>query len=86
MARFGLRANGLPIFGPGQAEPIYKLQIRAKTGPGHGPTQAYSSSKIRHFSKNFTVMTPVFYSLPYYEGSRSYCEAELWGWEEQWLL
>ena len=57
MARFGLRANGLPIFGPGQAEPIYKLQIRAETGPGHGPTQAYSSSKIRHFSKNFTVMT-----------------------------
>ena len=78
MARFGLRANGLPIFGPGQAEPIYKLQIRAETGPGHGPTQAYSSSKIRHFSKNFTVMTPV-------RGRGAIVKLSC-GWEEQWLL
>ena len=38
MARFGPRANGPPIFGPGQARPIYKR----RTGPkwADGPSQA----------------------------------------------
>ena len=43
MARFGPRADGPPIFGPGQAGPIYKRRTGPKwaDGPGHGPTQAY---------------------------------------------
>ena len=38
MARFGPRADGPPIFGPGQAGPIYKR----RTGPkwADGPSQA----------------------------------------------
>ena len=38
MARFGPRADGPPIFGPGQAGPIYKR----KTGPiwADGPSRA----------------------------------------------
>ena len=52
MARFGPRADMPPIFGPGQAGPIYKRRTGPKwadghsrapenrPGPGHGPTQA----------------------------------------------
>ena len=38
MARFGPRADGPPIFGPGQAGPIYKR----RTGPkwADGPSRA----------------------------------------------
>ena len=38
MARFGPRADGPPIFGPGQAGPIYKRRIGPKWADG--PSQA----------------------------------------------
>ena len=34
MARFGPRADGPPIFGPGQAGPIYKRRIGPKWADG----------------------------------------------------
>ena len=62
MVRFGLRANGPPIFGPGQAGPIYKCRTGPKwaDGPSRAPEKSARAGPKRAGPRPDTSLGPIF--------------------------